>query len=134
MSHVGVEGIVQVELIEPLAGFDGSLTYALVRLDEDGVICELRATDRPELSFLVVCPHLFFPDYAPVIDATTMQALEIHELADVLVLVLVSPGATPGDMTVNLMAPVLVNHRTMRAAQIVLEDSSLSLRAPLAAA
>jgi flagellar assembly factor FliW len=48
--------------------------------------------------------------------------------------VLVNPGATLADMTANLMAPILVNHRTRRAAQVVLEDPSLPLRAPLAEA
>jgi flagellar assembly factor FliW len=130
----GIDGLARLELIEPFAGFDGSLTYALVRLDEEGSICQLQAVDRPELSFLVVCPHVFFPKYAPAIDATTMQALGIGQLADALLLVLVNPGATLADMTANLVAPILVNHRTRRAAQVVLEDSSLPLRAPLAEA
>ena len=134
MIPLGIEDIAQLELIEPFAGFDGSLTYALLRLDEVGGICELQAVDRPELSFLVVCPHLFFPDYTPVFDQSTMQALDIHELADALLLVLVNPAATLADMTANLMAPLLVNHRTGRAAQVVLDDPSLPLRAPLAAA
>ena len=130
----GIGSLAQLKLIQPFAGFDGSLTYAIVRLDEEGSICQLSAVDRPELSFLVVCPHVFFPEYAPAIDATTMQALGIEELADALLLVLVNPGATLADMTANLMAPILVNHRTRRAGQVVLEDPSLPLRAPLAEA
>jgi len=97
-------------------------------------VCELQATDRPGLSFLVVPPHMFFPDYAPLIDEATMKLLAIHAAEDVLLLVLVNPGATLAETTANLLAPVLVNHRTRRAAQIVLDDATLSLRAPLAAA
>jgi len=121
-------------MIEPLAGFADHRTFALVRLDDEGTVCELQATDRPGLSFLVVPPHMFFPDYAPLIDEATMKLLAIHAAEDVLLLVLVNPGATLAETTANLLAPVLVNHRTRRAAQIVLDDATLSLRAPLAAA
>ncbi len=34
----------------------------------------------------------------------------------------------------NLLAPVLVDHRTRRAFQVVLDDPTLSLRAPLVTA
>jgi flagellar assembly factor FliW len=128
------DGIPVLQMIEPLAGFAEHTSFALVRLDEEGTICELQAIDRPDLSFLVVPPHAFFPDYAPLIDETTQKVLEIHDADDVLLLVMVNPGSTLAETTANLLAPVLVNHRTRRAAQIVLDDSSLPLRAPLAAA
>ena len=41
---------------------------------------------------------------------------------------------TPADATANLMAPVLVNHRTRQAGQYVLADVDLPIRAPLSAA
>lgn len=130
---MAAEGHLVLHLIEPLAGFADHRAFALVRLDEEGTICELRATDRPGLSFLVVPPHRFFPDYAPLLDEATTSALEIEQAEDVLLLVLVNPGATLAETTANLKAPVLVNHRTRRAAQVVLDDPSLPLRAHLAA-
>ena len=46
-------------------------------------------------------------------------------------LVVVTLGDTPADATANLLAPVLVNHRTQRAGQYLLSDLDLPMRAPL---
>lgn len=123
-----------LEMVEPLAGFDDHRSFTLVGLDDDGTMSQLQATDRADLSFLVVSPELFFPDYSPFIDDTVRVALDIREPDELLLLLLVHPGATLADTTANLLAPVVVNTRTGRAAQVVVGDWSLPIRAPLAAA
>jgi flagellar assembly factor FliW len=120
-----------LEMVEPLPGFPEHRRFALARLDDVGVLCALRSIDDPDLRFLVVPPAAFFTDYAPVIDDQTAAALEISSADDVLALVLVNPGESARTATVNLLAPVLVNHRTRRATQVVLDDPTLPLRAPL---
>jgi flagellar assembly factor FliW len=122
-----------LELVEPLPGFPEHRRFALARLDDAGVLCALRSLDDPELRFLVVPPGAFFSDYAPEIDDQTAAALAIDSAEDVLALVMVNPGDSPSTATANLLAPVLVNHRTRRAFQVVLDDPSLPLRAPLVA-
>ena len=123
-----------LEMVEPLAGFDDQRSFTLVGLDDDGTMSRLQASDRADLSFLVVSPGLFFPDYAPFIDDTVRSALDIRGPDELLLLLLVHPAATLADTTANLLAPVVVNTRTGRAAQVVVGDWSLPIRAPLAAA
>lgn len=120
-----------LEMIEPLPGFPDHDRFALVRLDDDGVVSALRSLDDSGLRFLVVPPTAFFAGYAPEIDDATAAALEASSAEDLLVLVLVSTAETAASATVNLRAPVVVNHRTRKAAQVVLTDESLPLRAPL---
>lgn len=120
-----------LEMVEPLLGFPGRRDYALIRLDDDGLVCELRSLDEPDLRFVVVPPTAFFADYAPRIDVDTARALGADAAEDLLVLVLVNTADSVESATANLRAPVVVNHRTRRAAQVVLGDDSLSLRTPL---
>ncbi len=127
------EEIPVLEMVEPLPGFPEHRRFALARLDDDGVLCALRSLDDPDLRFLVVPPAAFFTDYAPVIDDQTVATLEIESADDVLALVMVNPGESASAATANLLAPVLVNHRTRRAFQVVLDDPALPLRAPLVA-
>lgn len=127
------EEIPVLELIEPLPGFPERRRFALARLDDTGVLCALRSLDDPDLRFLVVPPAAFFAGYAPEIDHHTVTALEIDSADDVLALVMVNPGESARDATANLLAPVLVNHRTRRACQVLLDDTDLPLRAPLVA-
>ena len=125
-----VEEIPVIEMVEPMPGFEERTRFALVRLDEDGVLCALRSVDDPSLRFLVVPPTVFFPDYAPVVDDLTVDALGIKSVDDVLALVVVNPGDSAVAATANLLAPVLVNTVTRRGAQVVLTDD-LPVRAPL---
>jgi flagellar assembly factor FliW len=126
-----IEEIPVIEMVEPMPGFPGLGRFALVRLDAEGLLCSLRSVEDPDLQFLVVPPHLFFPDYAPVVDDATVSALGITTADDVVTLVVVNTG-DPDGATANLLAPVLVNTVNRRAAQVVLTDD-LPIRAPLVA-
>jgi flagellar assembly factor FliW len=127
-----VEEIPVIDMVEPMPGFPGVSRFALVRLDDEGVLCALRSVDEPSLRFLVVPPQLFFPDYAPLVDDATVAALGIDSADDVVVLAVVNAGGSPADATVNLLAPVLVNTATRQGVQVVLSDD-LPVRAPLVA-
>ncbi len=127
-----VEEIPVIELVEAMPGFPDRTRFALVRLDEDGVLCSLRSVEDPDLRFLVVPPTVFFPDYAPEIDDATVDSLRIERAEDVLVLVVVNPGEQASNATANLLAPVVVNTVSRQATQVVLGED-LPVRAPLVA-
>jgi flagellar assembly factor FliW len=127
-----VEEMPVIEMIEAMPGFPDRTRFALVRLDEDGVLCSLKSVEDPDLRFLVVPPGVFFPDYTPEIDDATVEALQIKRAEDVLVLVVVNPGEQASTATANLLAPVVVNTVSRQATQVVLSED-LPVRAPLVA-
>lgn len=133
VSDTSDDSFPSLEFLGAVAGFPDHLRFVLVELDESSLLRSLQSLDDPALRFLVLPPGPFFPDYEPEIAADWAERLELITAEDALVLVVVTPGATAGDATVNLLAPVVINIRTRRAAQIVLDDSSLPLRAPLQA-
>ena len=120
-----------IDMVHPMPGFPDRSKFALVQLDDDGVLCQLRSLEDPSLRFLVVSPFSFFPDYAPVVDEGSVSALGIESVDDVLVLLVLNAGASLSDTTANLAAPVLVNTTTRRAQQVVLDDPALSVATPL---
>jgi flagellar assembly factor FliW len=122
-----------IELVQPMPGFPDRSRFALVQLDEDGLLCSLSSIDEEGLRFLVVPPAPFFPDYAPVVRDETVAALGIDSADDVLVLLVLTAGETLSSTTANLLAPLLVNTRTRRAQQVILDDGDLSIAAPLVA-
>jgi flagellar assembly factor FliW len=123
-----------IELVQPLPGFPGLTRFALVQVDDHGVLSALRSLEDPDLRFLVAPPAAFFPDYAPVVDDETVAALGVEKVEDVLLLVVVNPGTSVHTATANLVAPVLVNTANRRAQQVILDDPDLSVAVPLAAA
>lgn len=119
-----------LEMVRPMVGFPERRRFALARLDESGVVCDLRSLDD-DLSFVVVPPGMFFSDYTPEVDDDLVAELGVETEDDVLLLTVVTLGDDPSTATANLLAPVVVNHRTRRAAQVILDDAALPLRAPL---
>ncbi len=120
-----------IELVRPMPGFPERRHFALVQLDEDGVLCSMTSLDEPDLRFLVVPPGRFFPDYAPEVEDDVLEDLEIESEDDVLLLVVLNAGGSLATTTANLAAPVLVNPTTRRGGQIVLDRPGLSVAAPL---
>lgn len=122
-----------IEFAQPMPGFPDHRRFALVELDDDGMLCSLRSLEDPDLRFLVASPVPFFPDYAPVVDDEVVADLEITDAAEVLVLLVLTAGASLAETTANLLAPVLVNTTTRRAAQVILGDPDLPVATPLVA-
>ena len=121
-----------LEFAEGIPGFADATRFVLVRLDEGGLVLDLQNVDDPAVRFVVVPSVAFFPDYAPTIDDVTAARLGLAEPDSVpLILLVVTVGASLAESTANLMAPIVVNTAAQRAAQVVLDDSSLPLRAPL---
>ena len=120
-----------IELVEAMPGFPADRRFELSHVDESGVLGALRSLDHDGLQFLVVPAAQFFPDYEPVVSDETVAGLGIETVEDVLVLLVVHAAETLAGTTVNLRAPLLVNTATMRAAQVILDDATLSVAAPL---
>lgn len=122
-----------IEMVQAMPGFPDHLRFALVRLDEEGVLHSLRSLSGDGPQFIVVPPAPFYPDYAPEVDDEVVADLGIESSDDVLVLLVVHAGDSLAETTVNLRAPLLINLVTRRASQIVLDDPELPLAAPLVA-
>ncbi|MBZ5737798.1 flagellar assembly protein FliW [Nocardioides mangrovi] len=120
-----------IEMVRPLPGFPDHTRFALVQLEPGSDLFSLTSLDEEGLRFLVVPPMHFFPDYAPEVGDDVVEDLRIESAADVLVLVVLNPGAGLGDTTANLAAPLLVNPGARVAGQIVLDEPGLPVAAPL---
>lgn len=122
-----------IQFVSPIMGFGEQRSFHLVPLDEDGTLWSLRDTAGSGVRLVVVAPLKFFPGYTPEIDDETVAALDLRDATEAAVLNVVNVGTDPATATVNLLAPIVINHRTMQAAQTVLVGTDLPLRAPLLA-
>ena len=122
-----------IEFVSPIMGFADHPAFHLVPLDEEGALYSLRAVDGSGVRLVVVVPGRFFPGYAPRLDDETVATLDLRDATEAAILNVVNIGDDPATATVNLLAPIVINHRTLRAVQAVLVGSDLSLKAPLLA-
>ena len=120
-----------IEMVRAMPGFPAHRRFALVHLDEAGVLFALRSLEDPGLRFLVVPPSPFFPDYAPLLDDLTVADLGIESADDALVLLVLTAADSLESSTANLRAPIVLNWHTLRACQVVLDTADLAVAAPL---
>lgn len=116
----------QIEFPNGLLGMGAHKAYVLYDVDED--YRALVARDDPTLALMLIDPLRVSPDY-PVARALACWPFEPEELAVALV---VTRGAEGSPPTANLVAPIVFGLQTSRAAQVLLDDEHLSLRAPIA--
>ena len=113
----------------PPPGLGTAVDYVLTGIDGVDGLYNLTAGDFPKLGMFVLDSTRYVPDYRPQIPADRMSelGLDIGSVPHLLVV------ARPGDdeLTVNLMAPIVVNPETGRASQVILEAEEYPVRAVL---
>jgi flagellar assembly factor FliW len=120
-------GLPTIDLAVPMPGFPAHRQFVLVRLNDDGLLYAFTSIEDPELRFLVAPPEPFFPDYAPEIDEEVFAALNTKDPDRLLVMVVITAGVN--ETTANLLAPIIVDRDSRRAMQVVLQGSSMPVRA-----
>jgi flagellar assembly factor FliW len=120
-------GLTTIDLATPMPGFPAHRQFALVRLNEQGLLYAFTSVEDPGLRFLVAPPEPFFPDYAPEIDDDVFAALNTKDVDRLLLMVVITAGVD--ETTANLLAPIVVDRDSKRAMQVVLNGSGLPTRA-----
>jgi len=118
-----------VRVIGGLIGLSGAENFVIIRYQDDSPFYWLQCVDDPELALVMVNPLLFKPDYDPPIPLSLHQELDIQAPGELSIFVIVTiPPGRPQDMTANLLGPLVVNPRSRRARQLVLDDRIYSHR------
>jgi flagellar assembly factor FliW len=73
------------------------------------------------ISFVCVDPFILTPSHMIEIDAETIANLEIEKPEDLIALCLVSVGRDMYTTTANLMSPIIINSRTLKGAQVIMD-------------
>ena len=115
----------------PPPGLGAVVDYVLTGIDGVDGLYNLTAGDFPELGMFVLDSSRYVPGYRPLIPAESMMELGLTQGKEPHLLVVAHPGDEV--LTVNLMAPIVVNAETGRASQVILETDEYPVRAVLAA-
>lgn len=107
----------------------GHENFIIIRYQDDSPFYWLQCVDEPELALVMVNPLLFKEDYDPPIPLSVSQELDVQSPGELSIFVIVTiPAGSPQDMTANLLGPLVVNPRSRRARQLVLDDRIYSHR------
>ncbi len=104
--------------------------YALIG-EADSPIEWLQSLEDPDVSFALLEPFLFRPDYVFELPDRDAEALGMQEPGDALVRCILTLNEDAEKVTANLLAPLVFCRRTHMARQVILQDAEFPLRAPL---
>ena len=114
-----------------LPGFPGETKFALFPYEQDSPFSILQSISDPDLTFLLADPYRFYNDY--VFELDDQAATEWGFSADnpPHVYTVATLRDTLEQMTVNLLAPIVVNWVKRTGAQLIIENKHYSVQQPL---
>lgn len=114
-----------------ILGFPESKGYAWVHSIEPNLPIEcLQCAINEQLTFMIVDPFLFTPEYEFELSEEIKQTLNITSEEQIVVRVILT-ARSDSNTTLNLRAPLIINVTNNQAAQIILDGPQYQLQYPI---
>ena len=114
-----------------LPGFPNLRRWLALTVESQNSFVWLQSLDDASVSLPTADPYLMFEDYDPKLPSYAAAALDIQNPSEFTLLGVVVVTENADEMTMNLFAPIVINLRTLKGRQIVLENSGFSVRQPV---
>lgn len=117
-----------ITFLEGILGFEDYKKFIILDHDKSSPFQWLQSIESGKLAFVIMDPLNIVPDYTAEVSPEEIEDLTLSapEKAVVLCIVNISKGC--GSVTANLMGPIVVNPEKRLARQVVLTNSSYSIR------
>lgn len=107
-----------------ILGFEELDEFEVSVVEEGSPYAYLQSIQDENISFLVVTPFVFYPNYTFEIEDNDKILLELNSNEEVAVINIVKIKEPYTKSTVNLLAPLVLNIETEHARQLVLPPQS----------
>lgn len=130
-GHLAVDDEDIVHFPQGIPGFEEHLQWAIAG-EKDDPIKWLQSLSGGEVALPVVVPQTIKTNYNARLPEKSLTLLEAEGAEDLALLIVVSiPPGAPWDMTANLRAPIVINHKKRIACQVIAENEEYDVRAPV---
>lgn len=132
-------GMIDTEQVKVLTFEDGivgfpEFTQFTLIVDEENTnakIFWLQSLNDGTFALPLVDPFAIFDSYNPIVEDDWFATLGDHEEDDLLVFLTMHVPEDITKMTVNQKAPVILNSKTGRGCQIIVEDENYQVKCPV---
>ncbi|MDE2573307.1 MAG: flagellar assembly protein FliW [bacterium] len=114
-----------------IPGFAHHRRFLVLTLEAQEPYLWLQSLDDPGIALPIVNPWDIFPDYKPSLPYYARVALELDNPGDFVIYCVVVCTAGAEELTMNLLAPIVINLKQRRARQVMLESSAYAVRQPI---
>ncbi|MCZ8531834.1 flagellar assembly protein FliW [Psychrobacillus psychrodurans] len=131
LGQLTIEETEIIHFSNGLPGFEENKEFVILPLEKDSPFAILQSIKQKEIGFVIALPFLFKEDYAFDISEEDKEELQIEAVGDILTYSIVTLKEPFNNSTINLQAPVIINHKRKIAKQLVLHENSHQLRYPI---
>lgn len=131
LGHIRFSVDKLVSLPKGLIGFPGLKNFVILECGEDSPFMWFHSLDEPSIAFMVMDPLLIKPDYRVSIKERDVADIGEPKGSDLVLLAIATIKDGHPKVTVNLRAPIIINIKTMKGKQILLENSGHPVRYPV---
>jgi flagellar assembly factor FliW len=115
-----------------LLAFENSRKFVIININENPAFKWLQSVENTGIAFLLIDPFLVKTNYFLDIDDNIQKELEIENKEDVMVYTIVTvPQSGLKDATTNLAGPLVMNIKSKKGKQVVLENKNITTKYPL---
>jgi len=111
-----------------IPGFEEEKQFILIPAEDiEFPFSYLQSVQSADLAFIVTDPFLFVENYDFELSSTDATALNVktdEDLADISVLTIVTIPNDVDQTTINIMAPIVINHASKVGRQVLLTEYS----------
>jgi flagellar assembly factor FliW len=120
-----------IEIPEGMLGFNHLHRFLLIEGEDLEPFKFLQSIEEPLICFPMIEPSLVQSDFRLELSSEDCDKLGLEKPEQGLVYSVVAFSDKPEASTVNLLAPLVINTSNMRGSQIVLLQSTYSVKEPL---
>lgn len=117
-----------ITMEKPILGFEHLKQYCLVEREDSEPFLWYQAIDDPSISFLVVNPLLFYPDFRIEVNPREIEELRVNDIATIETYAIVTIPKEARMMSLNLQGPILINTETCLAKQLIMVNSQYRVK------
>jgi flagellar assembly factor FliW len=126
---VQIEDDAVYEFPEGVYGFDADRKFAVFSREIEGYsFLYLQSMDNLVPCFLVFEPWDMYPDYRPLMSREDMDTCGVDDIEELIFLVIATVPSRIEDLSINAKSPIVLNPRTRKAKQIILQNPDYIVR------
>ena len=115
---------------EGLPGFNNLLRFTIIRCDQTDPIQWLQSIEDADVSLPIINPFIIKEDYEIEVNDDELDIIDTHSEEDMIVLNIMVLTEDLSKMTVNLMAPILINVKAMLGTQVMMDYKPIPIKYP----
>ncbi|MDD5745960.1 MAG: flagellar assembly protein FliW [Candidatus Omnitrophica bacterium] len=120
----------EAEILFPdgIIGFGEHKEYTIVSEKSKEPFLWLQSKHNADLSFIVIDPREFKPDYVPQISEADKTVLRVKSVDECRCFAIVAVPEDSDRISANLLAPVFINRKENIGKQVILQDQDYSVQ------